>query len=110
MKILGREPAVWLYSINAGVAFLVAFGFPLSQGQVAAVTVIATAVLAGVVAILTRPVDVSALTGAVGTGLAAAAAFGLALSANQIGTLVAFLSIVLALVLRTNVSPAPEKV
>lgn len=105
MRIFGYEPAVWLYSINAGVALLVAYGLPLSQGQVAAISTIATALLTVVTAVMTRPVPVSALTAAVGTGLAAAAAFGLNLSADQIGTTVAALSIVLALVLRANVSP-----
>jgi hypothetical protein len=110
MKIFGYEPAIWLYGINSGVALLVAYGLPLSQTQVAAVTVIATAFLTVLTAALTRPVDVSALTAAVGTGLAAAAAFGLNLSADQIGTTVAVGSIVLALVLRSNVSPAPAAV
>lgn len=107
MKIFGYEPAVWLYALNAGVALLVSYGLPLSHGQVAAVTTIATAVLTVVTALMTRPIDVSALTAAVGTGLVAAAAFGLHLSADQVGTTVAALSIVLALVLRQNVSPAP---
>jgi hypothetical protein len=107
VKIFGYEPAVWLYALNAGVALLVAYGLPMSHGQVAAVTTIATAVLTVVTALMTRPIDVSALTAAVGTGLAAAAAFGLHLSADMVGTTVAALSIVLALVLRQNVSPAP---
>ena len=100
------EPAAYLYAINAGVALLVAYGLPLSHGQVAAVTTIATAILTIATAIMTRPIDVSGLTAAVGIGLAAAASFGLHLSADQIGTTVAALSIVLALVLRQNVSPA----
>lgn len=107
MKIFGYEPAVYLYALNAGVALLVAYGLPMSHTQVAAVTTIATAILTIVTALMTRPVNVSALTAAVGTGLAAAAAFGLHLSADQVGTAVAALSIVLALILRANVTPAP---
>ena len=110
MKLFGYEPAVWLYSINAGVALLVSYGFPLNSGQVAAISTIATAVLTIATALLTRPIQVSALTAAVGTGLAAAAAFGLHLTGDQIGTTVAALSIVLALVLRANVSPAAAPV
>lgn len=106
MRIFGYEPAVWLYSINAAVALLVSYGFPLGTAQVAAISTIATAVLTVATTLLTRPVQVSALTAAVGTGLAAAASFGLHLSGDQIGTTVAALSIVLALVLRANVSPA----
>lgn len=101
------EPAVIIYSVNAFVALLVSFGLGLSQDQVSAITVIATAVVAIVTAIMTRPIVVSALTGAVGSLLAAVAAFGFELSAEQIGATVTFMSIVLALLLRQNVSPAP---
>ena len=107
IRIFGREPAVWVYVINSLVAVLVAYGLPLTQVQVATISTVATAVLAAVVAILTRPFVVSALTGAVATGLTAMAGFGLTLSADQIGATVTILSIGLALLLRSNVSPAP---
>lgn len=107
MKIFGYEPAVLLYALNAGVALLVAFGLPLSQSQVAAVTTIATAVLSIATAIMTRPIVVSTITAAVASLLTAGAAFGLHLSANQTGAVVTALSIGLALLLRQNVSPAP---
>lgn len=101
------EPAVIIYSANALVALLVSFGLGLTQDQVSAVTVVATAVVAIITTIMTRPVVVSALTGAVGSLLTAVAAFGLELTADQIGATVTALSIVLALLLRQNVSPAP---
>ncbi|WP_329521142.1 hypothetical protein [Spirillospora sp. NBC_01491] len=107
MKIFGYEPAVIIYAVNAAVAALVAWGLDLTAGQVAAVTTIATAVLAGVVAVMTRPVVVSAVTGAAATVLTALAAFGLDLTADQISTSVTAGSIVLALLLRQAVSPAP---
>lgn len=106
MRIFGFEPAVILYSLNAGVALLVSFGLPLSGDQVAAVTVIATAILTIWTAIVTRPVAVSAITGALATALAAVGAFGLELSDEQQGSLVTAVSVVLALLLRSNVSPA----
>lgn len=107
VRIFGREPAVWVYAINSLVAVLVAYGLPLTQVQTATISTVATAVLAAVVAVLTRPFIVSALTGAVGTALTAIAGFGLELSQEQIGATVTALNIVLALVLRMNVSPAP---
>jgi hypothetical protein len=106
MKIFGYEPAVWVYSLNSLVALVVAFGLDLTQVQTAAIATIATGVLAGVVAVMTRPFVVSALTGAVATVLTAVAAFGLQLSADQIGAFVTALGVVLALVLRANVTPA----
>ena len=106
MRVFGFEPAIILYALNASVALLVSFGLPLGGDQVASVTVIATAVLAIWTAIVTRPVAVSAITGALATALAAVGAFGLELSGDQQGTLVTFVSVVLALLLRSNVSPA----
>lgn len=102
------QPAMYLYILNAGVALLVAFGLPLNSTVVAAITTIATAILAGVAAFMTRPVSVSALTGAAATILTAAGAFKLHLSANEIGAAVTALSIVLALLLHQNVTPVAK--
>lgn len=107
MRVFGFEPAAILYGVNAAVALLVAYGLDLSQDQVAAISVIATALLTIVTAAMTRPVVVSSITAAVGTCLTAVAAFGLHLSADQISATVTALSIVLGLLLRQNVSPAP---
>lgn len=101
------EPAVVVYFVNSLVALLVAYGLDLGKDQVAAITTITTAVVAIVVAVTTRPVVVSSITGAVATALAAVAAFGLHLSGDQIGTAVTVLSIGLSLLLRQAVSPAP---
>ncbi|MFG2001666.1 hypothetical protein ACGFNU_21200 [Spirillospora sp. NPDC048911] len=103
----GLEPAIIAYVINGGVALLVAFGLPASQGQVEAVTVITTAIAAAVTAVMTRPLVVSTLTGSLATVMAALAAFRIDFNAEQIGQSVAFVSLVLALLLRQNVSPAP---
>lgn len=108
VTIFGREPAVWVYAINSLVALAVAFGLDLSPEQTGAITTIATGVLAAVVAVLTRPFVVSALTGAVGTVLTAVAAFGLELSSDQIGAFVTALGVVLSLILRMNVTPAAD--
>lgn len=105
VTIFGQEPAVILYAVNSLVALLVAYGLDLSQVQVAAISTIASGIVAVVVAAMTRPVVVSALTGAVSTVMAAVAGFGLEFTADQIGATVTVLSIVLALVLRANVTP-----
>jgi len=105
VTIFGQEPAVILYAVNSLVALLVAYGLNLSQVQVAAVSTVTSGVLAAIVAVMTRPFVVSALTGAVSTVMAAVAGFGLEFTADQIGATVTVLSIVLALVLRANVTP-----
>ena len=110
MKIFGYEPTAILYAVNASVALFVAFGLPMTQTQVAAITTIATAVLTIATAAMTRPVVVSTITGAAATILTAIAAFGLHLTTNQTGAAVTALSIVLALLLRQHVSPAPALV
>lgn len=102
------EPAIILAGLNALVALLVSFGLPLTHPQVAAITTIATAVLAIITVLMTRPIVVPTITGAVGTLLTAVAAFGLHLSTDQIGAVVALLSIILGLVLRMNVIPAAK--
>lgn len=107
MRIFGYEPAVILYAVNAGVALLVAYGLDLTTGQVEAISVITTAILAAAVALMTRPVVVSTVTGALATVMAAVAAFGLEFNGEQIGATVGALSLAMMLLLRPNVSPAP---
>jgi len=101
------EPAAYLYVFNAALAAAIAWGLPLNHTQTAAATVIVTAILTMVTAVLTRPVEVSALMGAAVTLVTALGAFGFHLSQAQIGTGTALLSIVLGFILRIHVSPAP---
>jgi hypothetical protein len=106
VKILGREPAVWLYALQALLSVAVAFGvFGLTEISAAWVLTIGNGVMALVVAVVTRPFVVSALTGAVQTLLTGAIAFGLPVSEAQMGVLIGALSVVLGLILRPNVSP-----
>jgi hypothetical protein len=104
MRLTGF-PAVLLYALNSVVALLVAYGLHLDAGQVGAVTIVATAVLTGVAALLTRPIVVSTVSAAAATALAALASFGFHLSADQISTAVVVLSVVLGFLTHQNVSP-----
>ncbi|MEV0151578.1 MULTISPECIES: hypothetical protein [unclassified Nonomuraea] len=106
MKIFGREPAAILYALQAVLAVLVAFGvFGLTDESAAWVLTIGNGVMALIVAVVTRPFVVSALTGAVQTILTAAIAFGLPVTEAQMGSIIAALSIILGLTLRPNVAP-----
>lgn len=107
MTIFSRPVAVYLYAINAVVALLVSFGLPLDHAQVAAITTISTAVFAILTAVMTRPVDVPAISGAVAVIATAFGAFGMHLTTSQIGEGVTVLSIFLALLLHQNITPAP---
>ncbi|MEV4173967.1 hypothetical protein [Nonomuraea sp. NPDC049709] len=107
VRIFGHEPAVWLYVINAVVAFLVTIpAVGLTAETSGYVMTIASGAVALVSALLTRPWVVSALTGALSTMLAGLASFGLPLTEQQSGAAVALVSAVLGLLLRSNVSPA----
>ncbi|MEV4287336.1 hypothetical protein AB0K40_17670 [Nonomuraea bangladeshensis] len=106
VKLFGREPAVWLYVINAVVAFLVTIpAVGLTSEAAGWVMTIANGVVALLVAALTRPFVVSALTGALSTILTGLASFGLPLTEQGTAAFVVLVSAVLGLTLRANVSP-----
>lgn len=105
LKLIAKEPAVFMGALNALVTAWVAFGLRASPGQTAAVTTIGAAVVAIVTAFAARPVSVPVITGAVATIASAAAAFGLHLSTAQIGAGVPVLALVLSLCLRQAVTP-----
>lgn len=105
LSVFKTEPAVVLYSINAALTALVAFGVHASPGQTGAVTTIAAGVITIITAVAARPVVIPTVTGAITTIATAAGAFGLHLTTAQIGAVVPVVSIILALVLRQAVTP-----
>ncbi|MFI6595012.1 hypothetical protein ACIBHX_02120 [Nonomuraea sp. NPDC050536] len=112
MKVFGREPAAWLHALQAVLAFLVTLpvlnGLGFTEEVSNWVMTIAAGVVALFVAIATRPVVVSALTGAVQTILTGAIAFGLPLSEQSSGALVAALNVILMLLLPLGITPAAD--
>lgn len=112
MKIFGREPAVILHALQAVLAFLVtlpalnALGF---TNEVSSwVMTIAAGLVALVVAIGTRPLLVSALTGAVQTLLTGFVAFGLPLSEQSSGALIVALNVLLMVLMPLGLTPAVD--
>jgi hypothetical protein len=99
------EPARLLYTLNAFIALLVAYGLPLKDAEAVAITVIATGVLSILVALQTRPIVVSGIAAAASTILTAVAAFGWELSPEQISSGVAFGSVLLGFVVREYITP-----
>jgi hypothetical protein len=98
-------PAALLYAINTAVALAVSFGLDWSDTQVAAVSTIATALLAGAAALSVRPIAIGMFGAAAATALTAAAAFGFDWTPEQIGLTVAAISIVLGFLTHQSVSP-----
>lgn len=105
-KIFGYEPAVILYALNALVAFLATIpATGLTEESAGWVMTIANGVVALAVAAMTRPLVVSAITGALSTILTGFASFGLPFTEQQAGAFVFLVSAVLGLVLRGQVEP-----
>ena len=106
MKILGREPALLIATVSAGLSLLVTFGFGLSAEQAGAMVAVISAVFAAAAAPVSRPIAPSAFTGLVGAAAALLAAYGLELSAEKVGAINAVVLAGLALLTRAQVSPA----
>lgn len=111
MKLLGREPTLWIAVLNAAVILLGTFQFHLLTGTQAALIVVAiNAVFAALNAAAVRPVSPVAFTYAVGALVALAASYGLNLSIETVGALNASVIPLLALLARGQVSPVETPV
>lgn len=106
---LKYEPVILAWALNGGLAVLLGSLIHISSTQEAAVTTIATGLVAIFNALHTTPFAASAFTGALTTILVAGAAFGLHLPAQDIGVGVAVLAALAGLGLRANVSPVATK-
>lgn len=76
MKLLGREPALWLNSLSAVLGLVVTFNVGLTQDQAGWVVAGVSAVLGAIAAALTRPIAPQAFTTLVATLASGVAAFG----------------------------------
>jgi hypothetical protein len=106
MKWFGRAPALWLAAAVSAVQ-LVAILAHMGHDAQNALSIIVTAVYAILTAVLTRPVNLSIVTGALSTLVTAAGVFGFHVSADAMSVFNTALVAVATLVLTTLVSPAP---
>lgn len=106
MKIFGREPALIIAAVSAGLSLLVTFNFGLSAEQAGALVAVISAVFAAATAAITRPIAPSAFTGLVAAVVALLAAYGFEVSAETVGALNALVLATLGLLTRGQVSPA----
>ncbi|MBW1600908.1 hypothetical protein JJV70_02075 [Streptomyces sp. JJ66] len=107
MRIFGREPALVIGVISAGLSLLVTFNVGLTSAQAGGMVALLSALGAAATAAVTRPVAPAAFTGVVAAGAALAAAFGFEVAPETVGALNAAVLAVLALLTRGQVSPAP---
>lgn len=108
VKLLGREPTLWLNLIGAMLGFFVTFGWDsLTATQAASIIAVLTAILGAVNAALVRPVAPAAFTAVVTAGATLLAAYGLDFSQERVGMVQMMVIGVLALVTRHQVTPTP---
>ncbi|MBB0231798.1 hypothetical protein FOE67_20440 [Streptomyces calidiresistens] len=105
--VFGREPALWLGVLSAGLSVAVTLGVGLTTVQAGAIVAAVSAVGGAVTAAVTRPVAPAAFTGAIGALVALVAAFGLEVSPELVAAMSGMTVAVLALLTRGQVSPAP---
>lgn len=105
MRIFGREPALVIAAISAGLSLLVTFNVGLTGEQAGALVAVISGALAAVTAAMTRPIAPSAFTGLVAAAVALLAAYGFEVAPETVGALNAVVLAVLALVTRGQVSP-----
>ncbi|MFI7707591.1 hypothetical protein [Nonomuraea sp. NPDC049480] len=106
MRILGREPALWLTLIQTVLALAVGIGLPVSGEQVGLINGAAAAVLALVAAFAVQPFPVPLLMGAIQALIALAVGFGLGLGAEQVSLLNAAAAALVGFIMRMHVSPS----
>jgi hypothetical protein len=107
VKILGREPALWLALIGALLTWLAGFNLEfLSTGQAVAITSALTGI---VIAATTRPIAPGLFVAAVGTLAAMFAEYGLHWSEAAVTGLGSIILAVFALFgVRPQVTPASD--
>lgn len=107
MKIFGREPAVLIGLIEAGLALAVLTVWDLSGEQVAVVMAVVLAVFGVIQGIFTTETLFGAVLGLTKAVLALMIGFGFEMSPEVVAGVVAFVSAFLAtVVVRPQVSPA----
>lgn len=106
MKWFGRAPALWLAAV-VSVVQLIAVLAHMGHNQQNAMTLIVNAAFTILVAVLTRPVDLSVVTSGITTIVTACGVFGWHVPADTISVFNAALVTVATVVLTTLVSPHP---
>jgi hypothetical protein len=111
MKLLGREPTLWIAVANAAIILIGTMGFHwLSGDQAALAVVVVNALFAAVNALLVRPISPVAFTYAIGSIVALAGSYGLSLSAETVAAINAAVIPLLALLSRGQVAPQESRV
>lgn len=107
MRVLGREPVVVLNTLAAVLGLIVSLGVTsLTAEQAGAIVGVATAILGGIAAAMTRPIAPQAFTAIVGAGAVLVGTFGYEVSQETVGAINTVVLAVLTLLTRVQVSPS----
>jgi hypothetical protein len=108
MKILNREPALWLGLVAICVKLLAAFGLDVSTDQQAVINAVAAALVGLILAVVAHDAIGAAVLGFAQAVLALAVGFGLDWSAEQQAVVLAAASAIVAMWDRTQITaPVP---
>lgn len=106
MKIFGREPAMLIGAIEAGLVLVLSFGlFDLTENTVGLIMAVVIAAFGLYSAYVTSETLLSGVIALLKAGLALFAVYGFSLTPEQTGALIAAVSVFFALYTRTQVSP-----
>lgn len=105
MRIFGREPAVILGIVSAGLSLVVTFGIGLTSTQAGAIVAVISAAFAAITAAMTRPIVPSAFTGLVAAVVALLAAWHYEVAPETVGSLNALVLALLVFITRGQVTP-----
>lgn len=106
MKILGRDPTLWIGVVSSLIVVAGTIGFHWLSGEQAGLMVAAINAVAGAVNAWTvRPISPVAFTYAVGAIVALVASYGLHVSDASLGAINLAIVPILALLSRNQVSP-----
>lgn len=106
MKILGREPTLWLAVFSSVVMIVGTFGLGFISGdQAALIVVVLNAIFGAINAYTVRPISPVAFTYLVSSVVALLGSYGLALPAETVAAINAAIVPLLALLSRGQVSP-----
>lgn len=111
MKILGREPTLWLAIISNAIVLAGTFGLHwLNGAQAGLLVAVINGAAAAVNAYAVRPISPTTFTYLVGAMVALAASYGLNVTNDQLAILNTGVISLLALLSRGQVSPAETAV
>lgn len=105
-RIFGREPALWIAVIQAGLMLLFTLGVPgVDAGLAGAVSLVLTAGATAWTAWTVKPISPAIFTGVIVAAVQLGARWGLDLSEMQVSSITAFVALVVTLVARQQITP-----